>query len=237
MKHDLKELEALDISYYPDEETTFGDYTIKVEQDDCDGEGPREWDNLGTMVCWSRYNLGDVDGNSEFNSQDHFWHSISGMYEEEETDYLTEEQLDRMRDAAFKKNIILPLYLYDHSGITIRTTGFSCPWDSGQVGWIYISLEDVRKEYSCHRVSAKLRKRVEGYLNGEVETYDHFITNNVYWFEVEREDEDGDVVHIDSCGGFYGDYNDDEGNMVSVIKDTIKYDIEHTPQQLDLLAA
>ena len=27
--------------------------------------------------------------------------------------------------------VILPLYLYDHSGITMNTTGFSCPWDSG----------------------------------------------------------------------------------------------------------
>ena len=39
------------------------------------------------------------------------------------------EQMDGM--------VILPLYLYDHSGITMNTCGFSCPWDSGQVGWIY----------------------------------------------------------------------------------------------------
>ena len=30
--------------------------------------------------------------------------------------------------------VFLPLYLFDHSGITMNTSGFSCPWDSGQVG-------------------------------------------------------------------------------------------------------
>jgi len=39
------------------------------------------------------------------------------------------------------KHVILPLYLYDHSGITMSTSVFSCPWDSGQVGWIYASKQ------------------------------------------------------------------------------------------------
>ena len=30
--------------------------------------------------------------------------------------------------------VILPLYLHDHSGLTMNTSGFHCPWDSGQVG-------------------------------------------------------------------------------------------------------
>ena len=40
-------------------ETQIKDITIKIERDG-DAESPREWDNVGTMVCWhSRYNLGD----------------------------------------------------------------------------------------------------------------------------------------------------------------------------------
>ena len=36
----------------------------------------------------------------------------------------------------------LPLYLYDHGGITMSTNPFSCPWDDGgQVGWIYASKQ------------------------------------------------------------------------------------------------
>jgi hypothetical protein len=41
------------------EEKRIGNYLIEVEQDD-NTESPREWDNLGTMICFhSRYNLGD----------------------------------------------------------------------------------------------------------------------------------------------------------------------------------
>jgi len=42
--------------------------------------------------------------------------------------------------------VILPVYIYDHSGITLNTVGFSDPWDSGQVGWIYASKGKFLKE-------------------------------------------------------------------------------------------
>ena len=44
------------------------------------------------------------------------------------------------------KYVILPLYLYDHSGITMSTSVFSCPWDSGQVGWIYAEKKKLIEE-------------------------------------------------------------------------------------------
>jgi len=33
--------------------------------------------------------------------------------------------------------VLLPLYLLDHSGLSISTSDFCDPWDSAQVGWIY----------------------------------------------------------------------------------------------------
>ena len=204
MNHNLKELEALDIDYH--DTTTFGAYTIKVEQDG-DTESPREWDNLGTMVYWHNgYTLGDVNGNKEYESAD---------------DFLKQHEDD----------IMLPLYLYDHSGITMSTTPFSCPWDSGQVGWIYISKEKIRKEFSCKRVSAKMVERIKTYLEGEVETFDSFITGDVHWFSITREDADGEEIDIDSCGGYYGN---DEGYMFREIRSHIMYDIKATPEQMEL---
>lgn len=35
----------------------------------------------------------------------------------------------------------------DHSGLAMQTTSFNDPWDSGQVGWIYVSKEDALKEF------------------------------------------------------------------------------------------
>lgn len=148
--------------------------TVRIAIDEYP-ESPREWDNLGTMVCWHRrHKLGDK-------------HSYSSP-EEFEAD---------MKDTP---HIKLPLYLYDHSGITMSTGAFSCPWDSGQVGWIYVTLDNVRNEYSVKRVSKKTREQAIECLTGEVKTYDEFLTGQVYGFIVE--DEDGE--EIDSCWGFYG---------------------------------
>jgi len=223
MEHNLKELENLDIDAYG--ETTFGAYTINVQQDgDC--ESPREWDNLGTMTYWHRnYILGDVDGSKEYQyDQDMFWYDLAGI---EDTDNVS---LDTAIELAHKKNVILPLYLYDHSGITMSTSSFSCQWDSGQVGWIHMSHEKIRKEFSCKRVSVKMRERIEGYLTNEVKSFDDYITGNVYGFSITREDPDG-YVDVDSCWGFLGDPED---YMFGEIKSHIEYDIEHTPAQAEL---
>ena len=228
MKHDPAKLKTLYIDL--DGDTHFGDYVITVAQDTF-VESPREWDNMGTMVCWHRnYNLGDVDGAKEygeFGSQSNFWIELAGIEDEGQ-----ELDMDKVMELAYKRNIILPLYLYDHSGITMNTTGFSCGWDSGCVGFIYVSLEQVRKEYSAKRVSKKLRARIEKYLTGEVETYDSYLTGDVRGFSIVRNDDDGDEIDVNSCWGYFGD---DFTYMTDEIKTDIKYNIEHTPQQLNLI--
>jgi hypothetical protein len=155
--------------------------TIHIYPDD-DPESPREWDNMGTMVCFhNRYNLGD---------EKHDFYDPDDLL-----DFLNENK---------GKIIYLPLYLYDHSGISMSTGReypFNCPWDSGQVGIIYVTYETIRKEYRCKRVSKKLRQRVVEYLQGEVETYDQYLTGDVYYYNVTC-NKCGESV--DSCGGFYG---------------------------------
>jgi len=94
------------------------------------------------------------------------------------------------------------LYLYDHSGITMNTTGFSCPWDSGKVGWIFITKEKARKEFSWVRITKKRLEKIEGYLKGEVETYDQYLTGDVYGYRITDTDTEEEV---DSCWGFYGE--------------------------------
>ena len=104
------------------------------------------------------------------------------------------ELLELIRDYS----VILPLYLYDHSGITMNTAGFSCPWDSGQVGWIYATHEDVRKEYGSLDLD-----RAESLLKSEVESYDHYLTGQCYGFKLYKGENE-----IDSCWGFLGDMSD-----------------------------
>ena len=41
------------------------------------------------------------------------------------------------------RGAIRPIFMYDHSGIVLNTSAFSCPWDSGWLGWTYITPENL----------------------------------------------------------------------------------------------
>jgi hypothetical protein len=100
----------------------------------------------------------------------------------------------------YKTDIILPLYLYDHSGITISTTPFGDRWDSGQVGFVVLDKKQMQEINGWKKVTPERREQLFKYLENEVETYDQYITGDVYGYSVE--DKNGNVV--DSCWGFYG---------------------------------
>lgn len=74
----------------------------------------------------------------------------AGVLEREHSDLydLLDNRFDARRDKLVarlleERVVMLPLYLYDHGGITINTTGFHCPWDSGQVGWIHTTVKNA----------------------------------------------------------------------------------------------
>lgn len=162
---------------------------LQIFQDE-DPPNPREWDNLGTMVCWHRnYALGDKH---DFQSPKDFLASIKS-----------------------RVAVMLPLYLMDHSMLTIRTypfDGIYGRWDSGQVGFIYITKEQIRKEM-CYtsrkrknpdlrrikRISKELMARAQSILMSEVSVYNDYLQTNTWGFQLLRGGED-----IHSCWGFYG---------------------------------
>lgn len=177
---------------------------------DFEAESPRDWDNLGTMVCWhNRYNLGDEQPKE---SPYEYRLALASVYKPTLDEHVSDEQ-DQIIDTVLDEHyIILPLYLYEHSGITMDTSGFSCPWDSGQVGFIYIDIIDAKREMRWEKLSPQRRQQLIKQLMGEVEVYDQFITGDVWGFEVVREArsiEDDDrwvkIEELDSCWGFFGD--------------------------------
>lgn len=158
--------------------------TLEIYYDECP-VSPREFaDPFGKMLCFSkRYNLGDRDDGAK---EMHFdsWGDV-------------EEFVRRERDAV----VVLPLYLYDHSGVAMNTTGFLCPWDSGQNGVIYATREAIREAFGCKEPLPEHMIRAKEILIAEVKEYDDYLRGDVYLFELK--DADGTV--IESCGGFYGD--------------------------------
>lgn len=165
-------------------------------------ESPRDWSNLGMMVCWHRrYSLGDKHN---YNNPIDFKEEINDT-----------------------NAIILPLYLYDHSGITMSINPFSCSWDSGQVGYIYAMFDKIKEEYSVIEISEELRQKVSTYLKGEVETYDKYLRGDIYGFRISKINDCSTCHHkeyeeIDSCYGFYGtDFK--ENGMMDHIEDKYHY--------------
>jgi hypothetical protein len=179
---------------------------------DTDPESPRSWDNLGTMICvHRRYNLGDFQADNNLECLQQIADDLGiteiiedlEMYEEI---YNDEEQLQDWIKSR-EDFVILPLYLYDHGGITMSTSGFSCRWDSGQVGYIYCPTNKILKEYGNTNLSTLTK--VEDILEHEVKTYDQYLTGDVYGYKLYKK-EKCDLGHahlefIDSCYGFYGD--------------------------------
>lgn len=162
---------------------------VRVEPDRS-AENPREaFDNLGTMVTWGRrYALGDPH------------------------DFV--DPVD-FADAVTDRNaVILPVYVYDHSVVLVSTRSFlgrapHAEWDSGQVGYIYVTKARLRQEYSVRRVTRAIRARAEAVLEAEVEQYSDYLRGAVYGYIVEAVrdcptcgQEDAEI--LDSCWGFYG---------------------------------
>jgi len=173
--------------------------SYEIEQDDlC--ESPRECDNLGKMHCWHhRYELGDVQHYEDTGKE--FYYELGGL-ERDSTWSVKEYEIHR--NAALKRAdhnyIILPLYLYDHSGITMNTTGFSGECDSGQVGYIIASIEEIKKRFKWKVLTKTRRAAIIVRLKDEVDEYDMYLRGFDAWFYTIR-DENGET--LESCGGFF----------------------------------
>lgn len=151
---------------------------------DEDSFNPREDATpLGTMVCWHRrYKLGDEQPSCD-----------PAEYE-------------------FPEDCIkLPLYLYDHSGITMSTSDFGDRWDSGQVGWIYCTKALFRSETGYSDRELFEDGKAQEILRNEVEEYDRWLRGDVYGYKIQHKaalGDDFEWVEDDSCWGFYCDPKD-----------------------------
>jgi hypothetical protein len=164
-------------------------YELEIELDNEPMNPRTEWDNITTMICFHRnYNLGD-----KHNYKSDNFNGWIELKEQIESDY--------------KVLMIKPLYMYDHSGITIKTSPFGCQWDSGQIGWVFIDekqLQMLTGDSSGHNET-----NLDEIIEGEVDTYDKYITGEVYRYVVyETETCSLGCEHkvlIESCGGYYGE--------------------------------
>ena len=149
---------------------------------------PRGEENLTKMICFhNRYSLGDQSPELDYNSDNYNgWEDLRAAIIDKE-----------------KPLVTMPLYLLDHSGVTISTERFNCKWDSGQVGYAFIRQKEI-DELGYHRENnqsfSDYKEDLIKSLIDEVKLYDMYLQGDVYSFHIQ--DDLGNV--IDSCSGFYG---------------------------------
>lgn len=201
------------MSYVTHEEEIEG-FTIKIIQDDDPQSPVGDWDMVGIQVYWhKRYSLGHEQPKctpeewlakkvGEYLDVNN-WDVYSKKYEDWEEN--KSQDISYLWKEFEKKNLVIPVYAYEHGGITIKANSKGVGWDSfdsGQLGFVYASHEKILKEFGNKKLTKKVLEKAEQCLIQEVNSYDDYLTGNVWGYEIT--DENGEL--LDSCWGFVGDY-------------------------------
>ncbi len=145
-------------------------HNIVIEYDE-NPPSPRENDNICVFhIGHSRYAFGDENYN--------------------DIDSIMEAQKQAIADG----DIVLPLYMYEHGGITISLGEFGCCWDSGQCGFIQVPKKTMIKEFGKKIFTKALKAKALDWAKMEVEEMDKFVRGEVFGYIVDNDD---------SCWGYY----------------------------------
>jgi hypothetical protein len=154
---------------------------VQVISDRECGNPRDDFEHLWTWCTGDRAGYSDVKGETPDDFEDYDGKLLKGF----------------VRD-----NLIVPLYLYRHSGdsISIGNTHypFNDQWDAGCMGFAYLSREKIKKEYGWEVLTAKRKQKLIGYLKSEVAEMNAWLEGSVYGVKItdmENEEED-------SCWGF-----------------------------------
>lgn len=179
-----------------------GNMRVTVFYDE-NADDPREYsDCLGIMACFHKsYRIGD-------------------HLHEKEDPFEFQKWVTTSKDVA----VWLPIYMLDHSGLTIRTYPFDDPWDSGLLGFIYTTKEAIRRWYGKKRISQKLLEEVRESLLEDVREMDCYLRGDVYCVTLEK----GDDI-IDTTCGIYG-YD----SLKEVLTNELPEEFKPVVEKLDL---
>ena len=190
------------------EQEDYKGYRITLEHEDGSCvDNPQEEYPLGTLVFFHRNR---DPGNHGHGYRSEHYSSWSGL----------ESRILKDHPGC----LCLPVYMYDHSGTALSFSPFSCPWDSGQVGFWYVTREEMLDNWAPEgkRVTKKIREKAEKALEGKLQCLDSWMNGDFLGYVVRELDEDGDPLEDveESCWGFYGF---DSEYALSAARSTVDY--------------
>lgn len=156
------------------------------------------------MVCQhKRYELGDVQYSASYADNWQEWFALyilenqtTGLELEnyETYGYCTRAEFNKVWKWIEDNIIYFPISMYEHSGISIKVGNPTDIFDSGYIGYIYVTKDKVLQEYIVDSINPELLQTVKSVLIGEVETYNTYVSGDCLGYEVER---------VNGCWGFY----------------------------------
>jgi hypothetical protein len=168
-------------------------YLLKIVLDQTP-ESPRDWGNLSLLLFKSRYISGDDNAESRI---------IEAIKEKRSIQDIPNHPTELL-ELALKCGVVASykeVYAYVHSGATISTSPFSCRWDSGMIGYSIVLKKDAYQNFGVKRITKNIIQKINQCIEGEIETYDHYIRGDVYGYKLIGVNGE----EVDSCYGFYGD--------------------------------
>lgn len=214
-----------------------------ISRDDNNDTDPRaEFDQIDHLICFhSNYNLGDKHDYKDseafieslcreaINDDDKFdkmlenlekrIEKVRGIRNYSDTSYwrdidsLKSEFYDKILD---KNYVMLPVGLYDHSGISMYT-GVTRGWDNSNVGYIYMSYQAAWINFGVvpgRKARTKAwQERMVASMKSSVEEYDKYLTGDVWGvcydtfnnIAEEGDEPEWEEDEQDNCWGFFGD--------------------------------
>lgn len=174
-------------------------YQLTVDTDMYPSNPRCEEDNLGTMLGFMNYRCyGDCNSSAEAEEQAAALCRKYGKSDEEIDEMTIYEEMNFI--AEHDDILVLPLYILDHSGLSMATYRQDA-WDSSYAGFIYIE-----KDFFLSACPIKDTERWKEYakktLLAEVETYSAYLEGSIYVWElieyvkVTREDLKGVKISV-----------------------------------------
>ena len=202
----------------PDFVANDGSVVLEITREEDVDFNPRDSTDYGHMVCMHKnYIFGHEPQDRNLKNEDELTNVLLDILDEEIG--FDSDQRYNIRDNCSNQRlmnaivnhtnvVILPLYLMDHSGLSMSTSATtfnifdSGGWDHGQVGFIYATTKEILSWYDTKEITEEIKKSVRNSLKSEIHTYDLYLRGEVYYFRLYNKDTDED---IDACGGFYSD--------------------------------
>lgn len=140
--------------------TNHNGHTIIILPDD-DMEDPRNWSSMKMVTSKNNHYI--------------------------RSDFEFDEKTDLNDIANPDENWQIPAFAYIHGKVALSTGKFSCPWDSGQIGFVIAPKSVYPDEQKAVEGAKTFLSSLAAYINGEGVGY-----------VIEKDGEE-----IDSCFGFY----------------------------------